>query len=74
MAEAFYTPEELQAEADGAKRQPEFDPADREADPIDDSWDSMVALFEKHAEIQTVIDGITQNSEAGIVTEDTVSL
>jgi len=60
MAEAWYDPEELQAEALDGKRQPEFAPEAEPDDPEDTSWEAMQALFDRRDEIQTAIDGITQ--------------
>ena len=72
MPEAWYGPDELKEEALTTKRQPEFD-REVEEDPEDTSWDAMQALFDRHAEIQTAIDGITQ-SYPTVSGDDAVSL
>lgn len=60
MAEAWYPPEELQEQADGAQTQPEFT-REIEEDPEDLSWEAVQALFDRHGEIQDIIDTITQS-------------
>jgi len=71
MAEAFYTPEELIEQAENAKTQPEFAPA-TETDPEDTSWQATQTMIERHDDIATIVAGITQDSEAGITTNDTL--
>jgi hypothetical protein len=60
MAEYWYDPDELKAEAEGAQRQPEFAPAPEAADPEDTSWDDTQALIDRIDELGTIVDGITQ--------------
>jgi len=73
MADTWYDPDEIKAEALGAQRQPEFDPEPREADPEDTSWDAMERLFDRLTEIQWEIDGITQPYPT-VSGDDTVDL
>lgn len=49
-------------------------PDEPEVDPVDTSWDKIQAMIDKHDEIAATVAGIVQNSEAGITTDDPVSL
>lgn len=49
-------------------------PWDPEVDPEDLSWDEMQTLADRNAVIDTSISTITQDSEAGITTDDTTPL
>ncbi len=57
----WYDPDEMKAEADGAQRQPEFDPAAEDEDPEDLTWAETQALIERQAVLEGIIeDDITQ--------------
>lgn len=59
----WYDPDEIKAEADGAQRQPEFDPeATADYDDVEEIGDSTVAddLVSYSARMKAIIDTFTQ--------------
>ena len=55
MTHYWYGPGEMKAEALAGQRQPEFDPPEREDDPVDTSNEAMEALLVRDAQIQAAI-------------------
>jgi hypothetical protein len=60
MPEAWYEHDELKAEAEGAQRQPEFDPEIEEVTTEGELSEGLQGAFDRINEIAAIVDALDQ--------------